>query len=340
VRLGLIARADSRGLGIQCLGVARNLNPTKVMVVDCPSAKPLPIRRDWYPDAQWVHGLPTPQDFERFCDGLSVVYTAETSYGQSFWNIAEHAGVKTVLAANYEFLDLQDRPSLWAMPSMWHFDEVPFPNKTFLPVPIDTSVFSADFPAAAATNFLHVCGRPAIHDRNGSLDLLLALQHVTSTVTVTMTCQEPGYISGLIAQHGIRTPPNVTLVVKPGDVENYWDLYAGQHVLVMPRRFGGLALPVNEALGAGMPVIMPAISPNDSWLPQEWLTPARWVRDFYAKTRVDVYETDPQVLAAKIDEFASDPDQYAKARAKAYELRTELSWTALKPLYLEVLGNV
>jgi len=124
VRLGLIARADSRGLGIQCLGVARNLNPTKVMVVDCPSAKPLPIRRDWYPDAQWVHGLPTPQDFERFCDGLSVVYTAETSYGQSFWNIAEHAGVKTVLAANYEFLDLQDRPSLWAMPSMWHFHEL------------------------------------------------------------------------------------------------------------------------------------------------------------------------------------------------------------------------
>jgi glycosyltransferase involved in cell wall biosynthesis len=113
-----------------------------------------------------------------------------------------------------------------------------------------------------------------------------------------------------------------------------------QDGLVLPRRFGGLCLPVNEALGAGMPVIMPAISPNDSWLPQEWLTPARWVRDFYAKTRVDVYETDPQVLAAKIDEFASDPDQYAKARAKAYELRTELSWTALKPLYLEVLGNV
>jgi glycosyltransferase involved in cell wall biosynthesis len=338
VRLGLIARADARGLGIQTKAVYDNLRPVKTLVVDCPSAKPLPLRRDWYPDATWVHGLPTAQDFRTWLQGLDVVYTAETAYSRDFWSEAERAGVKTVLHLNREFLDLHDRPTLWAAPSMWCYDQVPDP-KVFLPVPIETDRFTVNT-EPEARRFLHVIGRPAVSDRNGTADLLLALQYVTSRITVRIHCQDPGYVNGIVHDHNIRTPNNVTLVLESGDVPDNADLYRGHDVLVMPRRFGGLALPVNEALGSGMPVIMPNISPINLWLPDEWLTPASLKKTFMAKTRIEVFETYPQVLAAKLDHFAQDAGFFAKAQTRARELANELSWQTWKPRYEEVLSGL
>jgi len=340
LRLGLIARADSRGLGVQTKAVYDNLQPHKTLVIDCPSAKPLPLRRDWYPDATWIHGLPTHSDFQRWLQGLDVVYTAETGYGTALWDEAERAGVKTVLAANYEFLDKRDRPTLWAMPSMWHYEDVPFANKAYLPVPIDTGSFPERRYATEQTaiRFLHVTGRPAIHDRNGLEDLLTALQWVTSEITVTLRCQMPGHVEGLIPRYDI--PPNVKVVVESQDLQDNTELYAGQDVLVMPRRFGGLCLPVNEALGAGMPVIMPDLSPNNDWLPQEWLVPASWKSDFYAKQRVDVYQANPHDLAALMDRFATDQGFYSESRCSARELAEQRSWAALRPLYIKTFEEL
>lgn len=342
MRLGLIARADHRGLAIQTASMHRALHPVKTMIVDCPSAQPLPLHLEQFPGdgVTVIRGLPTREDFREFCEGLTVAYTAETSYGASFWDEAERAGVRTVLAANYEFLDRHDRPTLWAMPSMWHYDDVPFDNKTFLPVPVEADRFVNLSPRCDrnATHFLHVIGRPAIHDRNGTEILLRSLEHIRSEVTVTIKCQQGGYVSSLAPD--LRTNKNVTLVIDPGDVENYWDNYAEGDVLVMPRRFGGLCLPVNEALGAGMPVIMPDISPNNAWLPQEWLVEANFNGSFMAKQRIDYYAADHLALARKIDQFSTDPALYLSAREKAAKLADELSWASMKPVYEKVLGNV
>lgn len=340
MRVGLIARADNRGLGQQCWGFYRAMQPAKTMVIDCPSAKPLPLHLDRFPHATVIHGLPAAQDFQQWLQGLDVVYTAETGYGRALWSEAERLGVKTVLHLNREFLDVNDRPTLWAAPSMWRYDEIPEP-KCFLPVPIETDRFknlstSDGTCKELARNFLHVVGRPAVHDRNGTHDLLQALQYVTSEVVVTVKCQEPGYVSSLIG----HTPDNVTLIVDSGDVPNYWDNYRGHDVLVMPRRFGGLCLPVNEALGAGMPVIMPDISPNNLWLPNEWLVPASKTGDFLAKTRVDIHATDPRLLAERIDQFAIDAEFFTKAQQQARDMAEGLSWAALKPTYEKVLGEL
>jgi glycosyltransferase involved in cell wall biosynthesis len=310
------------------------MQPAKTMVIDCPSAKPLPLHLDRFPNATVIHGLPTAQDFQQWLQGLDVVYTAETGYGRALWSEAERLGVKTVLHANYEFLDRHDSPTLWAAPSMWHFDDFPAP-KLHLPVPIEldrlTPNTAAEYTAAEAKRFLHIVGRPAVHDRNGTRDLLQALRYVTSEVVVTVKCQEPGYVSGMTG----HTPDNVTLIVDSGDVPNYWDNYTGQDVLVMPRRFGGLCLPVNEALGSGMPVIMPDISPNNTWLPPEWLVPATVKNSFRAKQHVEVYETQREALAEKIDQFATDA--YTKAALTAREMAQSLSWDALRPAYDDAL---
>jgi hypothetical protein len=306
------------------------------MVVDCPSMQPLQLHLDRFPGAQLVRGLPTEYDYATFCDGLDAIYTAETGYGD-LWTVAQRMGVKTVLHANYEFLDPRDQPSVWAAPSLWNFDRFPA-GATHLPVPIETDRFPITEKPLTASRFLHVVGRPAIHDRNGTLDLLEALQYVTADITVTITCQQPGYVGGLIGDHQIRTPDNVCLRLDGGDHDNYWTIYNDQDALILPRRFGGLCLPANEAVGAGIPVIMPDIDPNNSWLPAEWLTESMLAGDFRAKQHIFWYRTNPEVLAAKIDHLALDNDFYVRALAKAHLLREQLSWESLTPRYREILA--
>lgn len=345
VNLGLIARADTRGLGIQTRAVHDHLRPAKTMVINCPSAKPLPLRRDWYPDATWIDGWPTPRDFETFFDGLDVMYTAETIYDHHHQNrayaTAARMGVTTVCHTNPEFGDYflhptWPRAALYAAPSTWMYDKLPNP-KALLPVPVDTTKFAPQT-AIRATRFLHVVGRPAIHDRAGTANLLLALQSVRAEIAVTITCQESGYVRTLIGANNITLPDNVTLTVSDGDVADHADLYAGQHVLVSPRRFGGLSLPMQEACAAGMPVIAPAISPNVDWLPADWLVPATHAGTFTAHTSVDLYSVDHQALAATIDHMAGDTTYYRQAAEQATTIGKQLSWDNLKPEYERLLS--
>ena len=349
MRLGLIARADNSGLGVQSWEFFRHMRPERVLVIDVghlhndTTHTNKATYLDRYPGATVVKGwMPERLTLRSFLSGLSTVFSVETFYSPEVAQLAHRYGVKTVLQCNPEFLNRRESPDLWVPPTRWMWDTIP-KNKTLLPVPIATDRFAApaDFPTAGSANhFLHVVGRPAHLDRNGTADLLKALAFVESAVTVTVRCQQPGYVSGLIREHNIRTPDNVVLRIDSADVENYWDNYAEGDVLVMPRRFGGLCLPQQEALGAGMPVIMPDLSPQNDVLPKEWLVPAAKRGSFMCKQAVRYYSVEPRLLAAAMDRFASDADLYARAKQDALKLRDEYSWTALKPRYEEVLGNV
>jgi glycosyltransferase involved in cell wall biosynthesis len=335
--LALIARADNRGLGQQTWAVFRNLQPSKTLVVNCHSAQPLKLRYERFPDSLVVDGLPNRQDFHELLNGVTSLYTAETGYNQELWDVAEQRGIKTVLHANYEFLDTQDRPTVWAAPSLWNIHSWPA-GTIHLPVPIETERFPITEKPSTARRFLHVVGRPAIHDRNGTRDLLEALRYVKSPIELTITCQHPGYVGGLINDHNIHRPGHIQLTISPGDTENYWDIYTGFDAMILPRRFGGLCLPANEAIGAGMPVIMPDTNPNNTWLPPEWLVPATHAGEFRAKKHISYVRTDPMLLAEKIDQLAQDNTFYTEAVNKALTLRNQYSWKTLTPLYEQVLS--
>lgn len=339
MKLGLIARCDQSGLANQTFNYFQALNPDKVLLINVghladegkhcnkrsfPERFPGAIEvKSWMPDNKTV---------EDFLDGLDTVLSAETFYTPIFARLARKAGVRTALACNPEFLNVRDQPDLWLPPTTWMWNSIP-KNKHHLPVPITPGPPRRP---EITPHFLHIVGRPAVHHRNGTLDLVQALKHVTENITVTVRCQEPGYVSGLIGEHRIHTPPNVVLRVESGDVENNRDLYTEGDILVMPRRFGGLCLPAQEAIAAGMPVLMPAISPNE-WLPSEWLFPAVEAGSFMAKQRVTFYRTDPEVLAAKLDQYARlQPSTW---QADIQRLQHQLSWTRWKPIYEEVLSS-
>lgn len=338
MRIGLIARAENTGLGIQTWEFARHMNPAKTLVVNL--AGPRGFWPERFPGATIVAGLPGTRDIEEFLDDLDVVFTAETPYNYELFSIAERRGVATVLQYNFEFLDYLPRPrlprpTLFAAPSSWRYRDVPFANKQMLPVPVALDRFPARQPRDRATRFLHIVGRPAIHDRNGTADLLAALEHVRSEITVTIKCQDPHYVPRLL--HGRSIPGSVRLVLDDTEVTNYWDNYTGHDVLVMPRRFGGLCLPVQEALAAGMPAIMPAISPN-TWLPEQWLVPARRTGSFMARTKIELHTTDHRALAARIDEVAG-PDLYPEACHAVGVIARGLSWTELADTYDRTLAQ-
>ena len=297
-----------------------------------------------------MQGIPTDADLESWLDGLGIVFTMETPYNYRLYSLARQRGIQTVLQANWELLDYlndgshqEHLPDVLAMPSTWF---LPMARHRFsdrmrviyLPVPIPTDRWDeTSTHNDICQRFVHVAGHPALADRNGTTNLLQALRYVQSRITVTFTCQRPGYLGSLIQpgqDHG-----NAQLVIDSTPRDNYWDLYADHDALVLPRRYGGLCLPLNEALGSGRPAIMPDISPNCRWLPREWLVPARVEDTVLTKTLIDVYYTDPQALALKMDQMFTDPEFYARSRHQARALAQEYSWDTLLPYYQEVLSS-
>jgi glycosyltransferase involved in cell wall biosynthesis len=327
VRIGAILRCDNTGLGIQSKEFFDHI-PCNPFVIDSsllgkstvltPHAdrygvKPYQLRKN--------ESIPE-REIQNFIRGIDLLFAIETPYNYRFFSACREKGIKTVLQLNYEFLEYPSalpQPDLLAAPSMWNFENIP-DRKMFLPVPVNTAKFN---PTRVERTFIHIAGRPAIHDRNGTQVLLNALRYVRNQMTVIIRTPEP--------LKSLFIPRNVNLVIDTNNRLNYQDAYTGG-VLVMPRKYGGLCLPINEALGAEMPVIVSDISPNNLWLPKEWLTPARKSITLKARKTVDVYEPDVRTLAGKMDQFC-DPDFYDSARAKAKELKDSISWENLLPLY-------
>lgn len=353
MKLGLIARADNSGIGTQTWEFFNHMPVDKVMIVEISNSRSRSYVERFVSDGplelEYVGGAPTFEESKRFLKGLDIVFMVETPYSFQFLNIAKKMGVATIVQPNYELapwiIDKQiPRPDVFGVPTRWHFSAFPDP-KIHLPVPIATERFSFN-QSDSAKKFLHIVGTPAANDRNGTRDLINSLEFITAPVQITIhsMLQPTGadnYVAAML--QGKKYGQNVRVVLERSTKDNYWDNYPGHDVLIMPRRYGGLCLPVNEALGAGMPIIMPDISPNNTWLGKQWLTKAEHNFTFTPGRRgapVEVYKTDPQVLAAKIDEFAFSPKLYEKAAAEARGLARKYSWTELKPLYLDTFDTM
>lgn len=350
MRLGLIARDDNSGLGIQTWEFFRHMPVVKTMVVEISErrGKNYPERYDGG-GVVFVGGAPTFEESKEFLKGLDVVFIAETPYSFQLLKIAHQMGVATIIQPNYEMVSWEDnsklpRADVLGVPTPWHYEDFPDP-KIILPVPIATDRFSFNG-SNSARKFLHIVGKPAANDRNGTRDLVNALEFITSDVQITIhsMLQPTGadnYVEAML--RGKRYGRNVRVVLERATPDNYWETYTGHDVFIMPRRYGGLCLPINEALGAGMPVIMPNISPNSEWLDKRWLVEAEKNFVFTPGRRggsIDVYKVDPQKLAAKIDEFATDNKLYERAAEEARTLAGKYSWAELKPLYLDTFDTM
>jgi glycosyltransferase involved in cell wall biosynthesis len=198
--------------------------------------------------------------------------------------------------------------------------------------------FPRDFAQARIANhgrtgrrrLLHIVGKPAAGDRNGTMLLMYAMQRSRADFELVVKSQTP--LEPIIKDKRITWDSSA-----PND---QWRLYAGFDALIMPRRYGGLCLPCNEGLTSGLPVIMSNVSPNSELLPADWLVPGAFNGGFTARVPIPYFNANIAVLARKLDEWAAMPnDQLERHKTRALELAQQFHPDVLRPQYEAVLGS-
>lgn len=333
MRFGLVARADDRGLATMTRDFYRHMAPDRVLLVREPGAERQGFRPhlDWYPDATVVHfteGTFPEQVVRDWLEGLDVIYSAETMYDERLYGWARDAGCRTVLHVMPELFPASPAvlpDAIWA-PTSWRLDTLPAGARV-VPVPVATDRFEGiSTPGDGPLRVLHVAGHRAMADRNGTQAVTRAVRMLRQRAHVTIVGQD-----GRLPRLSGRAP-TVTVSSKPGGCENYWDLYRDQDVLLMPRRYGGLSLPVQEAMAAGLVPILPDVAPNGDW--PAVLTAASWRGHIItAAGTLRLAHSDPSDLAAAVDLLATDRDLLAAHRARALEWAEAHSWDSLAPTY-------
>lgn len=333
MRLTLLAVASETGLGYQTNAYYKHLKPNKVVIIDISNLNGQKQHYEWYEDApqlQVIKGIPRDDELHSILEDTNVLLTAETVYNMNMYRVAKILGVKTICVENPEFYDhvkypQYDMPDYIILPSVWKQEEITaHANHRGTKVvqihhPVDLDEIK--FVERHSYKFMHIAGNPAAHDRNGTWDFLQACPDglVTTQNKVFANLIRKRYRQS-------RVLDNIT---------DNKTLYELGDILVLPRKYGGNCLPLNEALASGMPVIMPDISPNNHLLPKEWLVKAYITGSFEPRTKVDIYTVDHDDLRNKIDWFRQQ--NIAEQSRRARSLAETISWEHLKDRYLEVI---
>lgn len=337
--LGLIVRCDDTGLGYQTHNLYRMLEPDKILLIDGTKFNGCRQHYDWYGGnkVQVVNGIPSLKEARQFLEGLTAVMTCETFYSPQVIMLAKRMGVKTINQINYEFFDpLQNKDypqaDYYLAPSYWHLPYLKrHHNARYLPPPF----FEVDYAEARLINlsrlpnekarFVHVAGRKAIHDRNGTQSLLDSLPLTQADFELVIYSQNTELESN---------DPRVTIHI--GGVDDRLSMYTEFDAMILPRKYGGLCMPMNEALLCGLPVIMTDISPNNQVLPSDWLINATKNGSFMARTNIDIHEAHLLRIADKLTQFAEKkPD-----KLKAIELGKQYTPAHLRKHYDTLLEEI
>ena len=332
-RLTIIARADQSGLGYQTYDYYKFLKPSKIVVIDMSILNGTPTDYSKYPDATYIMGIPRDDQIGEILDDTDVLLTAETPYNLNLYRHARMRGIKTICVENPEFYDHIkypefELPDMIILPSIWLEDKIRNHAESKgtkvvqLHHPVDRSVF--EFRLRSASSFIHFAGKPAMHDRNG-------------TETYMQACPDGTIItqSDDLAHEIRRNYRHSTVYTNVSDNKQ---MYQYGNVFVLPRRYGGNCLPLNEALSSGMPVIMTDISPNNHLLPSEWLIPAHITETFAPRFDIDVYEANMQCLVEKLDWFKNCNIEEESKKADA--IADTISWDTLLPKYNEAIESI
>lgn len=348
MKLGIIARCDNTGLGNQTRELVKMLNPRKILVIDSTFFNKNKQNTEWYENYDHTvtrAGFPKRGEIVSFLNGLDVVLSCETFYSSLFVDMARDAGVKTVLQYNYEFLlnvEKKDEslPDVLLAPSLWNFDRIQtmFGDKTrliYLPPPTDIKLFDKarnENMSKSHKRILHVAGKKAARDRNGTDTVLEMLRYSSEDYNLVITSQTEVE----------SRPRDGRLSILHNNVKNREDLYYGFDLMILPRRYAGLCLPMNEALISGVPVFMTNISPNNIVLPQDWLINVEKITEFRAKSVVDVYDGDPKQLAKLVDNYIGmSKKEQLKIKQQALDIGiSNYSQEVLKDKYLELFDSL
>jgi hypothetical protein len=345
MKLGMIVRADNTGLGNQTRELVNMLDPDKILLIDSTPFNKNKQHPEWYDgyDCIKTNGFPSSEQIKIFLNSVDVVLSCETFYDQNFIRYANKRNVKTILQYNYELFGHLSNPNLplptaLLSPSVWKIEHIEkmFGNQTkviHLPPPTNEDLFKKvkeNNLLKSHNRILHVAGKKASKDRNG-----------TETVIDMLKYSKGDYELVIRSQSEIDSNiKDSRLTIEIGNPENREDMYDGFDAMVLPRRYAGLCLPMNEALLSALPVFMTNISPNNHVLPQDWLVKSDSIGTIRTKIRLELFEANPRDLAKTIDDYMSVKDKRLY-KEQAYNIGiTNFSPNVLKDKYLKIISQI
>lgn len=348
IRIGLIAYASKTGLGYQTHEIYKNIKPNKVLLIDLSRFNNIEIHPEWYENYSICKGYPKREHIEWLTDNVDLVFYAETPLNYELHNIARRKRVLTIQQYNYEFLDYfrnEDlpKPSVLASPSLWGIDHVKSRNwahTELLRFPVDRVRY--EFKRIKECKTIgHIIGRPAVYDRNGTNQFLDLVQRMKGQFNFKIFYQMPKEQKTLEAfaplEKRMKRMRRYLEIIT--DVEDNRDMYRNIDLLVLPRRFGGLCLPMQESLSHGVPVIMTNVLPNYDLLPKNWLANARFTQHFDLRpNKIELYTADVDNLISIVDKFR-DNKYMQEQNEVANRIAQDISWDRQKNIYLDKFNN-
>lgn len=327
-KLGIIVRADlGSGLQSQTYNLTRMLKPHRVLIINSYSFNGREQFYELYDGFDSLDSLGFVDNItaNKFLTGLTHVLTAETFYSHYMVKLANAKKIKSFQQYNWEFFEHhQDRylpfPSMFLSPSYWKLKEMEqsYKKVQYLPPPIIMNDFkearNVNFKRKGKIRILHILGTLASYDRNGTKDLLESLKYSEADFELVIRAQ---YRNDDIIE--LIKDDRVKLSIE--NIENQSDMYKDFDLMILPRRYGGLCLPMNEALCSGIPVFMSDMIPNNVVLPSAWLIDSVKYTSFMARTSIDVHQVDVKELGERIDWFCNITDnEREELKLEAYEI--------------------
>lgn len=358
MKVGSLVYATDQGLGILAKSFYDAGIVTDALVIRHGRR---PEHDEWYPSCGRISDLRAGRHVIReFCKAMDVMIFFETPFDWDLIQFCREIGTKTALMPMHECHPKDQMPGtgaalpdLYLCPSLveWqHFHPSKFiPEQTrsvFLPVPVAVPWRKRE----RAEVFVHNAGWGGLKGRNGTREVIASLQYLKSEAKVIIRSQEPCFGSEI----NRPIPPNVEVRVGTFPSQTLWD---DGDVFVMPEKFNGLSLPLQEARAAGMLVMCGDRWPMNDWLPNNELVAANgghipyqklnplipvscYVRSCVSGRCLNFDEAvfEPKAIAARIDEwYGRDISTYSEL-GKVWA--QEMSWEVLGPKYREVLESL
>ena len=345
MRLGIIARSDNTGLGNQTMELVRMLNPDKILLINSQFFNNNQQHPEWYKDYNVIEtrkGMPRTNEVLSFLENIDVVISCETFYHLELVDLAKQKGIKTILQYNYELFGHLVHPE-WTLPdvllapSIWNLDVIveKFGSKTqvmHLPPPTDHTLFNQSKEINLSKDhkrILHIAGKKAAKDRNGTESILKMMKYSKEDYELVIKSQTP---LNLICKDS-------RVKIEIDNPDNRQDMYSGFDAMVLPRRYAGLCLPMNEALMSALPVFMTNISPNNAILPDKWLAESGKIDSFRTKSMVNVYDVKSDSLAKIIDKYIRTNEKN-EIKQTAYNIGIDnFSVDNLKNKYIDIINK-
>lgn len=308
--IGSIVLATDQGLGYLAKDFYDN------GIVNLVSIHRHSVRQNHY---EWYPNHVSKEELLEKCDTLLFF---ETVFDWTLFLKAREKGIKTIIMVMYECSRLPYLPDeIWS-PSL--LDQQYYPGSKLVQVPVNVPWKLRK----KAKVFVHNAGNGGLGGRNGTKELLEAMEYVKSPIKLIVRSQVdipiPKYIYDLKKDIEIR-------------IGTFDDVWSEGDVFVFPEKFNGLSLPIQEAFASGMLVMASKRFPNTEYLPNEPLIPVDGYHTESIAVEFECAELSPETIAAHIDEWYNKDIEEYSLLGKEYNERN--SWKEQSKILQSLLSE-